>query len=177
LGATILGNGDVALIADVPQLLGVGRQRSDLETELLGGIGEQETTDAGRRARIAMVVDDSLSVRRVVGRTLERHGWVTVMARDGVEALELLEAGEADVIVTDIEMPRMDGFELLSSVRARPALAETPVIVLTSRSSDKHRGRAFELGADAYLVKPFQEQELIETVQRAARTAPSSAAA
>jgi chemotaxis protein histidine kinase CheA/ActR/RegA family two-component response regulator len=177
LGATILGNGDVALIADVPQLLGVSRQRADLEVELLGDAGGHETAEAGRRARVAMVVDDSLSVRRVVGRTLERHGWVTVLARDGVEALELLEAGEADVIVTDIEMPRMDGFELLSSVRARPALAQTPVIVLTSRSGDKHRGRAFELGADAYLVKPFQEQELIETVQRAARATLSSAAA
>lgn len=178
LGATILGNGDVALIADVPRLLGVGQQRTELEAELSGDASlPGEEVGEGRRARVALVVDDSLSVRRVVGRTLERHGWVTILARDGVEALELLEGGDADVIVTDIEMPRMDGFELLSSIRARPAIAQTPVVVLTSRSSDKHRGRAFELGADAYLVKPFQEQELIETVTRAARVVPANAAA
>jgi chemosensory pili system protein ChpA (sensor histidine kinase/response regulator) len=91
-----------------------------------------------------------------------------VLARDGVEALEMLEHGRIDIVLTDIEMPRMDGFELLSAVRSRGALAHLPVIVLTSRSGEKHRERSFDLGADAYLVKPFQEQELIEIVEDAA---------
>jgi chemosensory pili system protein ChpA (sensor histidine kinase/response regulator) len=178
LGATILGNGDVALIVDVPQLMGVSRPFDDRNVELMGGdAGVAPDAPEVERAKVALVVDDSLSVRRVVGRTLERHGWLTVLARDGVEALELLDAGAADVIVTDIEMPRMDGFELLTSVRARPSIAATPIVILTSRSGEKHRGRAFELGADAYLVKPFQEQELIETVERAARNAPATVAA
>jgi chemosensory pili system protein ChpA (sensor histidine kinase/response regulator) len=158
--------------------MGVSPALAERDTELIGGdAGVSVPEHDEERQKVALVVDDSLSVRRVVGRTLERHGWLTVLARDGVEALELLDAGAADVIVTDIEMPRMDGFELLTSVRARPGLAATPVVMLTSRSSEKHRGRAFELGADAYLVKPFQEQELVETVERTARNVPASAAA
>ena len=112
-----------------------------------------------------MIVDDSLSVRRVLARTLERHGWTAIQAHDGVEAIEKVQAGGIDIVVTDIEMPRMDGFELISSLR-RGGWASLPVVALTSRSSSKHRDKAIELGANAYIVKPFQEQELLQTLER-----------
>ena len=177
IGATILGHGDVALIVDVPALLGVDtlatRLHSVAEPEVRPAISEpvtpEATQDEPSQSPVALVVDDSLSVRRVVSRTLERHGWVAVLARDGVEAIELLEQGRANVILTDIEMPRMDGFELISALRARDEFDALPIVVLTSRSGDKHRERAFGLGANEYLVKPFQEQELLDVVERMAR--------
>jgi chemosensory pili system protein ChpA (sensor histidine kinase/response regulator) len=169
VGATILGNGDIALILDIQQLTGVSaRVRADI-VEALGGDEAVEPPVATSATRVALIVDDSLSVRRVLGRTLARHGWETLLARDGVEALDTLERNVVDVIVTDIEMPRMDGFELMSAIRRHAKAATTPVVVLTSRSGDKHRAKAFEMGANAYLIKPFQEQELLDTLAREAR--------
>ena len=170
MGATILGHGDVALIIDVPALLGVNTlstrldnvTRSAAEEEFSAPVIEPEPK---RATPTVLVVDDSLSVRRVVSRTIERRGWIPVLARDGLEALELLEQGHSGVILTDIEMPRMDGFELITTVRNRPEFAGLPIVVLTSRSGDKHRDRAIGLGANEYLVKPFQEQELIDVIE------------
>ena len=133
---------------------------------------DRQATTINSHRESHLIVDDSLSVRRVVSRTIERHDWVAVLARDGVEALELLEQGQVEVILTDIEMPRMDGFELISAIRNRPELNEIPIVVLTSRSSDKHRERAIGLGANEYLVKPFQERELLDVID-AAREAHS----
>jgi chemosensory pili system protein ChpA (sensor histidine kinase/response regulator) len=96
------------------------------------------------------------------------------MARDGAEALEILDQAPVDIVITDIEMPRMDGFELITAIRSRVALSDLPVVVLTSRSGEKHRERAFSLGADEYLVKPFQEQELVGVVEDLAH-APAQA--
>ncbi len=178
MGATILGHGDVSLIVDVPSLLGV-----DSLVTRLNAVSAVETKkqpdrpqiangspSEDRPAHIVMIVDDSLSVRRVVSRTIERHGWVALLARDGVEALELLEQGRVDLMLTDIEMPRMDGFDLISAVRGRSAYQSLPIVVLTSRSGNKHRDRALALGANEYLVKPFQEQELVEVVAKMSRT-------
>jgi len=167
-GATILGDGDVALIVDVPGIANA-RPASHI-TRVAFTIDEPIVADIEfARARVALIVDDSLSVRKVLGRTLARHGWTVLDARDGVEASELLDCNAVDVIVTDIEMPRMDGFELTTATRRHRDHQAIPIVVLTSRSSDKHRGRALDLGANAYLVKPFQEQELISTLEAVAR--------
>jgi chemosensory pili system protein ChpA (sensor histidine kinase/response regulator) len=171
VGATILGSGETALIIDIPRLVGAARPSVDADAAFVAPeqAGTDELAPVSSRGRIALVVDDSLSVRRVLSKTLERHGWTTVQARDGVEALESLEATAVDVIVTDIEMPRMDGFELVGAVRRRPGIDQTPIVVLTSRAGMKHREKAFELGANAYLVKPFQEQELVDTLENNSR--------
>ncbi len=157
-GATILGDGQIALIIDVTEVT---------SKRLISEPAAQPTSiDSGHPGvGTALIVDDSLSVRRVLARTLERHGWTTIQAHDGVEALEMVQTGGIDIVVTDIEMPRMDGFELINSLR-RGGWQTLPVVVLTSRSSSKHRDKAIELGANAYIVKPFQEQELLQTLER-----------
>ena len=113
-----------------------------------------------------MVVDDSLTVRRVTQRLLVREGYRVVTAKDGLEALECLAAERPAVLLSDIEMPRMDGFDLVRNVRADPALAGMPVIMITSRIAQKHRDYATELGVDHYLGKPYAEEELLALVAR-----------
>jgi chemosensory pili system protein ChpA (sensor histidine kinase/response regulator) len=108
-----------------------------------------------------MVVDDSLTVRKITGRLLEREGYRVITAKDGVDALEKLLETVPDVILSDIEMPRMDGFDLLRNIRADQRTRTVPVIMITSRLADKHRRYAEELGANHYLGKPFQEEELL----------------
>lgn len=176
LGATILGNGDVALIVDVVRLL-----QPDADLQIASGPGEGSTSqsphdDHGARRPVAIIVDDSLSVRRVVGRTLERHGWTAVLTRDGQEALDAIEQHQVDAIITDIEMPRMDGYDLIASLKSHAATRSIPVVVLTSRSSQKHRERAIELGAADYVVKPFQEQQLLQALELASGIAAGAVA-
>ena len=115
-----------------------------------------------------LTVDDSASVRRVIANLVRKAGWNPLPARDGVEALALVERAEKlpDVALLDIEMPRMDGYELTVALRARPQCAQLPIVVLTSRAGDKHRRRAFELGATEYLVKPYQEETLLAMIRR-----------
>jgi CheY-like chemotaxis protein len=112
------------------------------------------------------VVDESPSVRQVVSRLLQGQGWTVLAARDGLEALEVLHrAGPPpDLLLVDVEMLRMDGYELLATVRGQPAFAGIPVVMLTSRAGSKHRRKAEELGASAYLVKPYQKEELLATM-------------
>ena len=119
-----------------------------------------------RNARTTiMVVDDSPSVRRVNSNLVKSMGWEPVQAKDGLDALEKLQAGEnPDLIMLDIEMPRMDGYQLLSSLRALPAYRHLPVVMISSRSSEKHRQKAFDLGATEYLVKPYQEDQVINLI-------------
>lgn len=157
-GATILGDGQLALIIDVADVTSKHVEAAPAASPIALDLSSDSSGTV-------LVVDDSLSVRRVLARTLERHGWATIQAHDGVEALERIQAGGIDVVVTDIEMPRMDGFELINSLR-RGGWQSLPVVVLTSRSSSKHRDKAIELGANAYIVKPFQEQELLEALER-----------
>jgi chemosensory pili system protein ChpA (sensor histidine kinase/response regulator) len=167
IGATVIGEHDVALVLDVAQLTTAGVSEQPRPVAAAPAAPAAPDAAAEEQARVALVVDDSLSVRRVLGRALERHGWETRQARDGVEALELLAAGRADVVVTDIEMPRMNGLELVAAIRNRAEIAALPIVVLTSRASDQHRQRAYEIGANAYLVKPFQEHELMAVLDAA----------
>ena len=108
-----------------------------------------------------MVVDDSLTVRKITGRLLAREGYEVVVAKDGVEAMEKLQDIVPDVMLVDIEMPRMDGFDLTRNVRADPRLAAVPIIIITSRTAEKHQNYAKEIGVSAFLGKPYQEDELL----------------
>jgi len=113
-----------------------------------------------------LVVDDSPSVRRVVSNMLKAHNWEVQTARDGVEALEVIARQMPAAVLLDIEMPRMDGYELMATIRSQEQYQHLPLIVLTSRAATKHHQRAFQLGADAYLVKPYQDEELTSTLAR-----------
>ncbi|HNQ05034.1 MAG TPA: Hpt domain-containing protein [Thiobacillaceae bacterium] len=154
-GATVLGDGRVALILN-PFLLA---ERAPVLSF------EEEVADI-EQSPLIMVVDDSLTVRKITSRLLEREAYRIVTARDGVEALEKLEEEIPAVMLLDIEMPRMDGFELTQNLRANPRLAGIPIIMITSRTADKHRDLALELGVDAYLGKPYQEEELLAQIAR-----------
>jgi chemosensory pili system protein ChpA (sensor histidine kinase/response regulator) len=115
-----------------------------------------------------LIVDDSLSMRHVLSTAIKKAGWIPVPARDGLEALEIVHRGprRPDLVLLDIEMPRMDGYEFLSTIRSQKANADLPVVMLTSRGSDKHRDKATALGATDYMVKPFQEDVLTRNIDR-----------
>jgi chemosensory pili system protein ChpA (sensor histidine kinase/response regulator) len=116
-----------------------------------------------------MVVDDSLTVRKITSRMLEREGYRVITAKDGVDAIESLIDNTPDVILSDIEMPRMDGFDLVRNIRADARLRNVPIIMITSRLADKHREYAMEIGANHYLGKPYQEEELLGLIAGYAR--------
>ena len=116
------------------------------------------------RPPLVMVVDDSLTVRRVTQRLLEREGYRVLLAKDGVDALEQLQETTPDLMLVDIEMPRMDGFDLTRNVRGDERTKNIPIIMITSRSADKHRNYAMQLGVNAYFGKPFQEPVLLEAI-------------
>lgn len=164
-GATILGSGQVVLILNVLDLIGTRRAAHEASPATPQPLRPQAAPQGGPGGRLALVVDDSLSVRRVLTRTLERDGWQVLGAKDGVEALELLSWAQPQVAVLDIEMPRMDGYELLALLRGGVEHRELPIAMLTSRAGEKHRRKAFALGASAYLIKPFEEGELLRTVR------------
>ncbi len=154
-GATILGDGRIVVILDMGTLV-----RSEWR------VRSAESVRSVRDDRIfAMVVDDSITVRRVTQRLLERNGMRVLTAKDGVEAMSLLQEHVPDVILLDIEMPRMDGYEVASQVRNDPRIADVPIIMITSRVGDKHRARAIELGVDDYLGKPYQESQLLDAIE------------
>ena len=129
-----------------------------------------------------MLADDSISVRKFVGRMLEKAGFRVKLAADGLEALEVVSQGGCDLVVTDLEMPRTNGYELMAHLRQQPETRDIPVMVVTSRAGAKHRDRAMKEGAAAFLVKPVQEDQLIATVNdltglsAARRKSPASAA-
>jgi chemosensory pili system protein ChpA (sensor histidine kinase/response regulator) len=162
LGGTITGDGQVVPILDMGPLI-----RRAFEKDLLpghGGILEAERTQEVKRTPLVMVVDDSITMRRVTSRVLEHRGLEVVTARDGLDAIEAMFERVPDLILLDIEMPRMDGYELASHVRNDPRLKEVPMMMITSRSGEKHRQRARELGVNNYLAKPYQEAELVKNV-------------
>jgi chemosensory pili system protein ChpA (sensor histidine kinase/response regulator) len=111
-----------------------------------------------------MVVDDSITVRKVTSRLLERHGMEVITAKDGVEAIARLQDVHPDIMLLDIEMPRMDGFEVATLVRHDERLMDLPIIMITSRTGEKHRERAMSIGVNEYLGKPYQESLLLETI-------------
>ncbi len=156
-GATVMPDGEIVLIINPVAL--ASRMPQWFEEELPFS-GQPEQLQQPERQPVVMVVDDSLTVRKITGRMLEREGYRVVTAKDGIDALEQLTEFLPDVILSDIEMPRMDGFDLLRSIRADARMHDIPVIMITSRLADKHRQYATELGANHYLGKPFAEDEL-----------------
>src|SRR6185312_7004463 len=153
-GATILGDGRIVIILDIGALVRAewrGRAQPV----------QREKTD---RRTFVMVVDDSITVRRVTQRLLERNGMRVLTARDGLDAVGLLQDNVPDIILLDIEMPRMDGYEVAAHVRNDPRLKNVPIIMITSRVGEKHRARAIELGVDDYLGKPYQEAQLLDAI-------------
>ncbi len=160
-GATVLGDGSVVVILDL--LAMIRADASHMYRDFIAGQEEQVDDD---RNTIVMVVDDSVTVRKVTSRLLERQGMDVVLAKDGVDAVTQLQEIEIipDVMLLDIEMPRMDGFEVASRVRHNSRLKDIPIIMITSRTGEKHRERALSLGVNEYLGKPYQESVLLETI-------------
>jgi chemosensory pili system protein ChpA (sensor histidine kinase/response regulator) len=155
-GATILGDGRIVIILDINTLV-----RAEWRARASTPPAPKERGD---RRTFAMVVDDSITVRRVTQRLLERNGMRVITARDGMDAVALLQDNVPDVILLDIEMPRMDGYEVAAHVRNDPRLKDVPIIMVTSRVGEKHRARAIELGVDDYLGKPYQEAQLLDAI-------------
>lgn len=126
---------------------------------------------------LVLVVDDSITVRRVTQRLLQREGYRVALAADGLQALERLQEERPTVVLSDIEMPRMDGFDLARNIRADGALRDLPIIMITSRIAEKHREHAMELGVNHYLGKPYSDEELLSLIQHYARLAAATAEA
>ncbi|MCP4992819.1 MAG: response regulator, partial [Gammaproteobacteria bacterium] len=159
-GGTILGDGRVALILDLTALV-----RTDVAHAPAPEIATIEETNLEPGAgRLVMVVDDSITVRKVTGRLLERHGMHVITAKDGVDAVTQLQEQHPDIMLLDIEMPRMDGYELARHMRSSEGLSDIPIIMITSRSGEKHRNMAMDLGVKRYLGKPYQEADLLDNI-------------
>ena len=156
-GATITGDGSVVVILDAAPL--VRRHLAQPQEP-----AQQAPVVEQRRVPLVMVVDDSLTMRKVTSRVLERHNFEVSAARDGVEALEKLDERVPDLMLLDIEMPRMDGYELATAMKADPRFKDVPIVMITSRTGDKHRQRAFDIGVQRYLGKPYQELDLMRNV-------------
>ena len=159
IGAAILGSGEIVSILDLQFLLKNG--------PLVANEADAVSTDH-KKTRLILVVDDSPSVRHMTSKVVVGAGWDVVTAKDGVEAIEFLHSAAElpDVILSDIEMPRMDGYELVSEVRNNELFCEIPIVLITSRSGEKHREKALDLGVSDYLAKPYDDAELIATVER-----------
>ncbi len=155
-GATVLGTGEIVMILNPVPLAA----RPASSREVVTSSPNVQVPAVPSQPRI-MVVDDSLTVRKITGRLLARQGYRVITARDGVEALELLAEAVPDVMLVDVEMPRMDGFDLTRNVRADARLKCVPIIMITSRTADKHRNFAMSLGVNVFLGKPYQEEELL----------------
>ena len=164
-GATVLGTGEIVLIINPVQLAQrPGIMRYDpAENERI--TAELRQAAAASARKLVMVVDDSLTVRKFTTRLLTREGYEVVTARDGIDALKLLTEHAPDAILLDIEMPRMDGFEFAKTIKGDPKTAGIPIIMITSRTADKHRNRANELGVERFLGKPYQEDELLQSLR------------
>ncbi|HEV8078550.1 MAG TPA: Hpt domain-containing protein, partial [Marinobacter sp.] len=164
-GGTILGDGNVVVILDLPAMI-----RSDIlsDRQHSGAKADQprQNPRLNQRATLVMVVDDSVTVRKVTSRLLERNGMEVITAKDGLDAVAQLQDYQPDIILLDIEMPRMDGFEVAGFIRHDNILRNTPICMITSRTGEKHRERALAIGVNEYLGKPFQESTLLETIRR-----------
>ncbi len=160
-GATVLGDGHVVLILN-PVALAARAAAATLKSTA-PPVAAPEALPVVTLPTV-MVVDDSLTVRKITSRLLTREGYQVVLAKDGVDALEQLLEVTPDVVLSDIEMPRMDGFDLVRNIRADKRLANLPVIMITSRTAEKHRNYALEIGATNYLGKPYDEDELLALI-------------
>jgi chemosensory pili system protein ChpA (sensor histidine kinase/response regulator) len=167
VGATILGDGSVVPVLDLPELL-------------RAPVARQSTRTAGRAAAPAapaphrpfvLAVDDSLSARRSLAQFAQDAGFEVRTARDGLEAIEIIKGKRPDLVLADLEMPRMNGLELTAHLRANQATRDVPVIMITSRSTEKHRREAETTGVNMYLTKPFMEDELLGHIHHLLRPA------
>jgi len=158
LGGTIAADGQVMIILDMGPLIRRGLERAEQVFEV------EEAPREISRQPLVMVVDDSITMRKVTSRVLDNHSIEVMTAQDGIDAIEQLRNRVPDLMLLDIEMPRMDGYELLEHVRADSRLRHVPIVMITSRAGQKHRRKARKAGANGYLTKPYQETELIEQV-------------
>jgi chemosensory pili system protein ChpA (sensor histidine kinase/response regulator) len=174
-GATVSADGRVTLLLD-PARLGeasmfarsgsaVGAPASLRHSVTLAGVGGRSQAGADDRRPRVLLVDDSLSVRKFVGQMLDKAGFDVTTANDGAEALARLGEREFDVMVTDLEMPRLNGYELLEDVRRRPSTRDLPVVILTTRSGAKHQSLARQLGINHYVTKPVSEEEFVRLIE------------
>ncbi len=161
LGATLTGDGTVVPILDPSDLCGEKKMKRNSQNGLT-----HETKI--KRRKTVMVIDDSVSVRRVATNLLRSHGWDVIDAKDGLDALEKLASHDTppDIFLCDMEMPRMDGLELIERLRGMPEFFSTPIVMVTSRSSEKHRRLAADAGANEHVVKPFKDDQLIALIER-----------
>jgi chemosensory pili system protein ChpA (sensor histidine kinase/response regulator) len=136
---------------------------------LQAGAAESEAAKAvaaaANRPLTVMVVDDSITVRKVTTRLLERNNMHVITAKDGIDAVAVLQEQIPDIFLLDIEMPRMDGYELATYIRNDETLKTIPIIMITSRTGDKHRQRAMDIGVNRYLGKPYQETDLLQNIK------------
>ena len=167
-GATIMGDGRVVVILDVAPLV---RRQGVVDRAAAAALAAgtpaapvAAPAPAARRVPVVMVVDDSITMRKVTGRVLECNNMEVLTAKDGVDAVEKMAERVPDLVLLDIEMPRMDGYEVAQNMRSDPRLKDVPIIMITSRTGDKHRQRAMDIGVNRYLGKPYQEPELMRIV-------------
>jgi chemosensory pili system protein ChpA (sensor histidine kinase/response regulator) len=162
-----MGDGSVVLILDLGVLIRLAAAALE-EVFTAPAMAEEEVAPPPvveeKRVPIIMVVDDSITVRKVTTRLLERNNYKTVSAKDGVDALTQLQEIKPDVMLLDVEMPRMDGFELATNIRNDAVLKDLPIIMITSRTGQKHRDRAMNIGVNIYMGKPYSEVELLENI-------------
>jgi chemosensory pili system protein ChpA (sensor histidine kinase/response regulator) len=160
LGGTISGDGRVVIIIDAGPLI--------RQALLIGArpAPPMENIDIRPQKTLALVVDDSITMRKVTTRVLESHDFEVITAKDGIDATEKMQERVPDLLLLDIEMPRMDGYQVAEYVRADVRLRHIPIIMITSRAGDKHRSRGEKAGANAYLSKPYKESELIAEVNK-----------
>jgi chemosensory pili system protein ChpA (sensor histidine kinase/response regulator) len=161
VGATILGDGSVTPVLDIPELLRTPVHHTGANTYT----SVTEAADSGTRLPRVLVVDDSLSQRRALEQILTDAGFRVHAARDGIEAAEWLVHSKPNVVITDLEMPRMNGIELAAHIRTHANIRDLPIIMITSRSTQKHRQMAEEAGVDFYLIKPVQDDDLLTKIQ------------
>jgi chemosensory pili system protein ChpA (sensor histidine kinase/response regulator) len=162
-GATILPDGEVALILDLSTLIRTSHTLQKADDT--GQIREAPAAAVVEKQPTVLIVDDSITVRKVTQRLMNRNNYEPVTAKDGMDALTVMLETIPDIILLDVEMPRMDGYELATAVRSDPRLKHIPIIMITSRTGDKHRDRALSIGVNMYMGKPFQEHELLENIQ------------
>ena len=171
-GMTVLPTGPTVLIYNpvaLAAIYGPSLAVDAVPTEGIVSIDSTETFDVAQdslQAPLVLVVDDSITMRRVLQRLLQREGYRVAVAADGRQALDILRLERPALVLSDVEMPRMDGFELLRSIRASDKLSQLPVVMITSRIADKHRDHAKALGANEYLGKPYSEDELLQVLER-----------
>ncbi|MCI5219483.1 MAG: hybrid sensor histidine kinase/response regulator, partial [Candidatus Electrothrix sp. LOE2] len=160
-GVTIMGNGDLIPILQVEEILRKWTSVIERPDERLTAGSAEE-----RGPLRVLVVDDSISVRKVVSNFIAQQGWIPVAARNGIEAIEKIREEQPDFVLLDVEMPRMNGFEVLQALQAQPDLRDIPVAMLTSRSADKYQEKARELGARGFMTKPFKADEVISFIRQ-----------